>query len=98
MNAWLKWFLAPAVLMAGSVFSGVERAEAAAVRVHVSYPGYHARYVYRHWHPRHHHHAAYYWAPPVHIYRPAPVVVYPRYGYVPVPVYAPYSAPYYRMW
>jgi hypothetical protein len=93
MTGFVRWLLAPAVVMAGLAFVGSERAEAARWRVHVHYPGYHATYVHRY--------RPYYYraAPPVwvHAYRPAPAVVYPGYGY-----YAPYVpapvVPYYYVW
>ena len=98
MKGFVKWWLAPAVVMVGLAFVGSDRAEAARWRVHVGYPGYHATYVQRYRPYR-------YWAPPpvwVHAYRPAPVVAYPVYNYyapyVPAPVFAPGAVPYYQVW
>ena len=89
MRRLVKWLLAPAVVIAVLVFSGAEQAEARRWRVH--YPAYHVTYVHPYAYP---HYASYYWAPAavrVRVYRPPPVVVYPRYHYVPV-------VPYYHVW
>ena len=103
MKSLVKWVLAPVLVVMGLTLAWPERAEAGRVRVGVHYPGYHAAYVYRHWYPRHHHHfhPGYHWAVPpvrVHVYRPAPVVAYPSYHYVPAPVVVPYAAPHYQVW
>ena len=96
MKRLVKWFLAPAVLMVGLAFLAADQAEAARWRVY--YPGYrvaYAPYAYPAYYPGY-----YVAARPVrvHVYRPAPVVVYPSYYYAPAPVVAPPCVPYYSPW
>ena len=100
MKTLVKWVLAPALVMIGLTLAWPEQAEARRMWVGVHYPGYHAAYAYRPWYPRYYH-PGYHWvAPPVsvRVYRPAPVVAYPSYRYVPAPVVVPYAVPYYRVW
>lgn len=93
MRGFLKWFLAPAVLVAGLMLLSPQTAEARRWCVRAYYPGYHATYVYRY--PR----RAYYYAPAPYFYAPAPVSVYrpPAYFYPPaMPAPVPYVG--YYVW
>ncbi len=89
MKHFMKWLLAPAVLIAGLAFVATDRAEAGRWWGHR--PVYTVAYVHPVAYP---YYPAYYGmvAPVrVRVYQPAPVVVYPSYGYLPV-------APYYHGW
>ena len=67
MRAFLKWFLVPAVVLAGLAFAGTQSAEAGRWRRHARYYGYYVN-------PYH-----YYVAPPV-VYAPRVRVAVPRAG------------------
>ena len=88
MKSLVRWVLAPMLISAGMFFVGSDRAEAHRRVARVYSPIHYGRVVYRHPRPV-------YYAPPVRVrvYRPAPVIAYPAYGYgyyYRAPVVVPY--------